>query len=471
MRLSKEQEFIVNSEDEKIIVDAKAGSGKTTTLVEFTKKRPLSSFLYIAYNSAIRKSSIKKFGPNTVVHTAHSLAFEKIGFLYKTKLTSNLSIKNIINSLDDLHKLKQEVEQNHNIYLKAFAVQDMLQKYFNLVIDDLNKIEDKEIKKLSIEYWDKMQDLRNENAPMTHDGYLRLFRDSKIPLNYDYIIVDESQDLNEATIDIILSQGQGAKKVFVGDKHQEIYGFKMVTNIFNDDRFKDYKKYYLTNSFRFAESVAFVANSIIGKYKKEENLVIGASVAPDQIVYDMSKEDRYTIITRTNAHLFDKAVTLVEEGKKVSIIGDYISMFSELYDCYYLYMGDFYKIKNQQYKEYGSFSNMKDIAKKVKDLDLLFAIKVIEKYAHTILEKTEMLKRKLISKNAFGNIILTTAHKSKGLEFDNVVIENDFYDLRFKDGNLRPVAAIPYEEINLYYVAVTRAAEKIQLNDSLCKIV
>jgi ATP-dependent exoDNAse (exonuclease V) beta subunit len=55
------------------------------------------------------------------------------------------------------------------------------------------------------------------------------------------------------------------------------------------------------------------------------------------------------------------------------------------------------------------------------------------------------------------DILLTTAHKSKGLEYDNVVIANDF-----KFGT-KEVLEMPEQELNLLYVACTRAKKNLQL--------
>ncbi|WP_223209227.1 UvrD-helicase domain-containing protein, partial [Campylobacter coli] len=47
---------------------------------------------------------------------------------------------------------------------------------------------------------------------------------TKPKLEYDFILVDEAQDINACIIDIVLNQKQ-AKKVFIGDTFQSIYKF------------------------------------------------------------------------------------------------------------------------------------------------------------------------------------------------------------------------------------------------------
>lgn len=54
---------------------------------------------------------------------------------------------------------------------------------------------------------------------------------------------------------------------------------------------------------------------------------------------------------------------------------------------------------------------------------------------------------------------MTTAHKSKGLEFDHVSIADDFHLLCEDD--------IDRQEANLLYVAVTRAKKNLVLNSDI----
>jgi F-box protein 18 (helicase) len=55
-----------------------------------------------------------------------------------------------------------------------------------------------------------------------------------------------------------------------------------------------------------------------------------------------------------------------------------------------------------------------------------------------------------------AGILLTTAHKAKGLEWNNVLIMDDFVSL-VKDGLLIDPAGVDPDEFNLIYVAMTRA--------------
>jgi superfamily I DNA/RNA helicase len=60
-----------------------------------------------------------------------------------------------------------------------------------------------------------------------------------------------------------------------------------------------------------------------------------------------------------------------------------------------------------------------------------------------------------------------TAHRSKGLEFEQVLLDDDFHDLVDRRGNPNR-GALDFQafeqEINLLYVGMTRARHALELN-------
>jgi hypothetical protein len=79
--LTREQMDIVNSTGD-IKINAVAGSGKTTTLIEYAGARPGQKILYLAFNRAVKLEAERKFAEkgvsNVRIETAHSLAFSRI---------------------------------------------------------------------------------------------------------------------------------------------------------------------------------------------------------------------------------------------------------------------------------------------------------------------------------------------------------------------------------------------------------
>ncbi|MCP5859974.1 UvrD-helicase domain-containing protein, partial [Klebsiella pneumoniae] len=77
--------------------------------------------------------------------------------------------------------------------------------------------------------WAYMQDTKSD-VKMPHDGYLKLYAMSRPALRYDIILLDEAQDTNPITLDLVMAQRGHAKIVLVGDRHQGIYGFRKAMN-------------------------------------------------------------------------------------------------------------------------------------------------------------------------------------------------------------------------------------------------
>src|SRR5690349_955313 len=84
LTLTAEQQSILQSTGN-IKINAVAGSGKTTTIIQYAASRPKGSkMLYLAFNKSVRMEAKKRFGElglhNVQVETAHSLAFKHVVF-------------------------------------------------------------------------------------------------------------------------------------------------------------------------------------------------------------------------------------------------------------------------------------------------------------------------------------------------------------------------------------------------------
>lgn len=430
---------IIYSEDELIKVKAMAGTGKTTVLEAFTKERPMFTFLYLSYNKGIKQSSRRRFPSNTQVHTIASLAYKYIGKDYEHKLIDNLKINDLVNLL--------EID-----YIMAQSVLDCLNYFFNSNQTEIEHLDDT-VKKLSEEVFNKMLDIKNDKFKISHEAYTKYFQLLKIDLKYDYIIVDEAQDINEVSKAII--DNQTSKKIYVGDNLQSIYGYRNTVSLLDD------YTHTLNETFRFGNEIAEFVSEFIQEYINPDEKIISNKFGSTL----NKKSDKYTLITRTNAYLFDKAVELTNLNKSIHIIGEGF-VFDELLDGMNLYKGDLYKIKSKYIRDFNSFSNMKKISETINDAELRFLVKTIEKYKENIEFFIKKIKN-MLQKDKYADIILTTTHRSKGLEFFNVKIGEDFTPLFNDNGKL--IKNIDREELNIYYVAMTRGIDNLILNKDLQK--
>jgi F-box protein 18 (helicase) len=302
-----------------------------------------------------------------------------------------------------------------------------------------------------------MCDRSDDSIGMLHDGYLKLYQLSDPVLNYDCILLDEAQDINPVTSAFVLSQAQSngvgkpASIVLVGDSHQQIYSFRGAKDTLK--KIKASKTMYLTQSFRFDNNIARVASMVLHTFKGEKNRLVGTPV--DRTQKPKWDPKKYTIIARTNAGVFDQAAKLCHKHKVGFMGGVQGYRLGTIKDVYHLFQGHHGQIYDHYIKSFARYSELKSYAESVEDFELLSVCKVVETYKHTIPKLVNMMGERAVEPGD-AEIILTTAHKSKGLEWDNVLLVDDFPKLVEHGEPINPSDLEP-DEFNLIYVAMTRA--------------
>ena len=94
MKFTLQQQTILASEGN-IKINAVAGSGKTTTVIEYAKTKPAhAKILYLAFNKSVKLEAEQKFAQHKLltvrIETAHSLAFRHIDDICSTELIKTL---------------------------------------------------------------------------------------------------------------------------------------------------------------------------------------------------------------------------------------------------------------------------------------------------------------------------------------------------------------------------------------------
>jgi len=452
MILSHEQLSAIYSEEENILISANAGTGKTTTLIEFAKEKATSNILYIVFNKSMKNESRKKFPINTEVHTINSFAYKYIQKEQDNReIINNLSVHFVINNIKEVKDIYSK-DKNKGM---EFAIKVI--KNFDYMINNSKQINlGSNLPHITL-YRDMI--VPYKNTPITHNAMLKKFLDTFnfSSFKFEYILIDEAQDINPIMFKII--NKINAKKVYVGDRKQSIYSFRDTIDIFSNQLIKNVKKYELTNSYRFGSNIANFINKTTSIAYNEDYNIKGKLDIPGTIIMDNNdiSGPYCAYITRTNSHLFDKAFMLAKEGKKVSIPFNWEELKILIEDIFYLKSGLNKKVRSKILKDYKDFESLKKVSQLGGDLELKFLIKIIEKYQLDILDNLNILEFNLASPK-YADMIFLTAHKSKGLEFFQVQIGEDFK--KYKNN-------IKREERNLVYVAITRAIEKIKPNKDL----
>lgn len=488
MQLTEEQRNIINSQGD-IKINAVAGSGKTTTIIEYAKSRPAGSrILYLAFNKSVKLEAVKKFAAkglkNVTVETAHSLAFGHIVF------RSNYKIKALGYSSSELVSLLelQGNGEKHTEFVLANHISKLVSMFCNSAcqkVQELNypeTITDENAKKFVHSFYpyivrkarillDKMNRAEIE---ITHDFYLKKFQLTQPELHYDYLLFDEGQDASAAMLDIFLKQK--ATKVIVGDTHQQIYGWRYAVNSLEKTRFKTYQ---LSTSFRFSQNIAKLAIEIL-KWKEH---ISKAEVIPISGKGANKPIKTKAILARTNLGLLLKAIEYITNHKNVKQLyfeGNinsytYADEGASLYDVLNLYNGKHYLIKDRMIKSMESVDDLEDYIEKTEDIQLGMMLEIVKEYGNKIPGIIKSLKEKHVENEDKdkAEIIFSTVHRCKGMEYDQVELVGDFIteerliklkeDKNSKGVNLSKLN----EEINLLYVAVTRTKNVLRIPDTI----
>lgn len=488
MNLTKEQSDIINSTGN-IKINAVAGSGKTTTIIEYARTRPSNSkILYLAFNKSVKLDAVKKFADkgldNVTVETAHSLAYKHIVYGSKYKISpqgyKTNQIAEILNLQGNGEKHTEYVIANHiSKFLSYFCnsnkskVQDL--NYLDTVTDEKAIVFVKTfynyIEKQSRLFLAKMD---SGEIEITHDFYLKKFQLSNPQLQYDYILFDEGQDASPAMLDVFLNQN--AIKVIVGDTHQQIYSWRYAVNSLEKAK---YKTFNLSASFRFSQDIADLAMNILANKNDFESQEILPIKGKGSTAATKSK----AILARTNLGLLLKAIEYVTEKKKIKQIyfeGNinsytYADDGTSLYDVLNLHNGKNGLIRDNLIKEMLDLEELEDYIEKTEDVQLGMMVEIVREYGNKIPDIIKLIKEKHITDGERENaeMIFSTVHRCKGMEYDTVQLVNDFIstDKLEKLKNNSKKEEINFkkinEEINLLYVAVTRTKNSIHIPESL----
>ena len=436
---------------EVLTIIAPAGSGKTFTLVELAKRLPNKKILYLAYNKEIQKEASSKFPKNVFVSTAHSLAFKQLNVSdnYELKEGGDYSAGEIAKLFDD------EISNT-----EAEKVKNLFEKFCNSA--DLNFSKNAIKKNPLLSFAIKMYSMMlSKKIPITHSFYFKEFQRQQKMLDYEVVLLDEAQDSNPVTLAMFFNL-KGAK-VLVGDPHQAIYSFRGSVNaIENIDA-----KYttYLTKCFRCNPDIIDRANEILS-LKGNQNFKI-ESLANNSVLDIKSR----AVITRTNAKIVELLANecLPDTKQDINYIlakppKDFFDDILKLVDFLRPSKTEGIPKNNYYFKLYKDEETFKEFISKSNDINLKSAFRLVMKYGRFIYKikayAQDIYKRRKELKEKGEVINLMTAHASKGLEFDEVYLKDDFPDLKKMREQIykgeRTMAEFN-EEINLYYVAVTRA--------------
>ena len=465
--MTDEQLAFINSTEKRIKCSAVAGSGKSTTLYHYLKKRPFQKKLYIVFNVTMANEAKEKFSdiPNLDVRTNFSLAFKYEGFKYKDRIKNNLSIYDYCKLANVFAKTPEDFEYVET--LKYFY--DLWLASEKLTFDDFFKEEKCSVyTRRGVEtIWNNMKDIKSKH-PVTHQFYMKSWgmRQPDLSKEYDIIGCDEFQDVSMILSNTITNCNVDTV-VCVFDPKQELYSFanpKSGAELLGDE----FVSYPLSYCFRIGNTLADLSVKIFEYFEKNPFKFIGMNKA-QKIVKEVDRSKKHVVLCRSNYEILMQALKYVADGKIFNIEGrkELNYDFSTIEHVYkFKYNGD----KAPFLKRFESYEQMKTCmttGNRVFDMELSSAIKVVEELGSKTLAKLTELKNKLTSREN-ADVIFSTTHQAKGLTIkEPVIIADDYINIFsiLESGEEFEFADIK-DALFLLYVALSRSCGEVEVNDS-----
>ncbi len=456
--------YIKNKKKPKmVLVSSIAGSGKTFLLTEIAREVEHSNGLYLAYNRSIAMESKDKFPSTVNCLTTHSLA-------YRAVVTPNKKLYNLTGSFT-YRDIKEKMKYEDKCFVVDLIKEFCLSKYISFSDFAEEEVISENMETICTRYLDLMQ---SGSIDITHEFYLKLFHilldKGKIEYDdFDFVMLDEAGDLNEVTLEIFRLL-PSRLKIAVGDPYQNIYSFNHTINCFEE--LKDEGKLFtMSQSFRVNKKIA---SSIEGFCRH--------FIDPDMEFKGIDTDDNIktrAFISKSNAALIRKMIELNEDRTPYGLVRRASEIFkTPLMLCYLKYQG---YVSDPRYKHLQTYvddwfenSHLRErfktplsyiASEEDQDIQILQSVNLIAQHGKSLIMDT--YKEAARHESSKHDLILTTSHSSKGLEFDEVVIDSDLSDAMAKATSqvLSGEISIYHREykdiVNLCYVAASRAKKSL----------
>lgn len=489
----KEVLSFIEKSDGNAFVKATAGSGKTTTLVkslQFIKfLHPNTRCTFLSFNKAIATELGNKCNDKTVeFSTFHSIGFRILreaglkrngrGIFWKLADSPFQRLWNTFQNNPKTRVFKgmdgKECREANTIKNEVVGMIGLVK---NLLIDWNDKNEVAKVcaiydrpfsdESLSLLPSVMAEDMRlAETGYITFDDmlYLPVVWNLKAQRLYDFVLVDEAQDMNnvqEKLLSLILSHT--GRIIAVGDTAQAIYGFRGSNVQAVDSMVKTFSMQTLplSISYRCPVSHINIARNYCPDIEPRENApegIVDTSIKMEALTQHLQDGDM--VISRCNAPLVKFALQLIAEGRKAIVRG------SDIGKGLIALVGGFDALSVSDALEKLAVwqENAIDAALKRQTPtdgidDRAECVRIILESCNSIAEFFGKVES-IFSEERKG-VTFSTIHKAKGLENHRVFFLEDGFQYNPKESQ-----DWQREQLrNLRFVAVTRSTDYLSIID------
>lgn len=403
-----------------LAIKSVAGSGKTTTLLNLSKIHSKKKILYLAFNKSLIEEIKGKIKEQKITNL---FPFTFDALIYECYYT-------IKNKQPEIKNLTAQTIQDINPWLKGKSYR--LRKY---CVDQYNKFCNSSTllsmgnfteERLILGLWE--QTIKGEL--LTFEGLRKLSLIQKwfkefIDVNYDMIMIDETQDFDMLMLRMLLDDTT-IPKIFVGDPKQSIYQWRGCINGFNYMP-KDSLIIEFYSTFRVGDPACETIRQqfndcwMISKSKNITNIINDISVIGDE---------KYTYLFRTWRNLLTTA-SLTQD----IWINNFDAKIAEIRRKHSILSKNKTAFQDDQYED--------DLPK--------FLTSITEDQLEELIENIESN----MTTKQYAKCKMYTIHGYKGLEDNNIRIASDV-KLTIEEEDIN---------INIYYVALTRGMKNIIMDD------
>lgn len=451
------------------LVLARAGSGKTTVLVESLKYVPKGKkILALAFNKIIQQELRKRAPLHVQAYTFHSLGYQAVKHRFGEVAIDQFKAQNIVKEVvgDEDYDLVENICQAMTLckcFLKD-SPKDIENLIFKFGIDTCG-IEFNKFISYVIQSLGKCKAMTKtiDFDDMCWFVFVHNLNVGK----YDYVFVDEYQDLNRSQLVIAekACNSNNGRLIFFGDDLQDLYSWRgsdasMVKGFLEDGLAKVLP---LPISYRCPVKIIDMA-------RQWATDIESAPTAADGNIEDVHFNELFNkvkpgnfILSRTNAPLIKICLKLIRQRVKATIKGKDIG-------------GNLsYLIKKSKKKTIPAFLNWlekwkeEELAKleekKINPSNLLDKYECLKELCDEYTNLTDVIQaiKDLFNDTDENNkVVLSSVHRAKGTETNDVFLLHWTFKVWFHE-EMEKEPGEENEEMNIAYVAITRAKKNLYL--------
>lgn len=453
-----------------LVLQAGAGCGKSATLRMISQADARRRMTYVAYNSAIASDARRSFPSNVMAKTGHGLAFDQ---RYGQRLGRPRQTAHQAAQAIDVKKILNIVGATPSILTDLGGMKAMTSKIImRMALDAVTRYcysADDDISQKHIPHYDGLkknrgelvklvlpvaraawEDLKRDDSVLNlaHDHYLKMWALSRPTIPTDVVLLDEAQDTNDVLSAVLLAQ-EHAQRIAVGDSAQQIYSWRGANDALEGfGRELGCPELTLSQSFRFGPAIAARANAWL--YLIDAPLRLTGWEAAESTVGQVDAPD--AILCRTNAGAMGIVMEGLAAGRKVALVGGGSAIKNLAWAAEALQGG-----RPTDHPELCGFASWDDVRQYAAEEDgsLEVLVKLIDEHGP---DRIVAAADGLVSEQQ-AELVVSTAHRSKGREWPTVRIHGDFRAPKADPAT--GLVVLPREEARLAYVAVTRARERL----------